>query len=274
MSTAHRYVHADTPYGPELERLRLLEARYDGQTVRRLRALGPMAGWRCLEVGAGAGSVARFLAGEVGASGHVVATDADPRFLRDAPAPNVTVRQHDVVTDELEESAFDLVHCRALLLHLSDPLRALERMAAALRPGGWLVVEDADYSSFVAIDPDHPAAAVFDRVVHRILTASRDVLPFDPYFGRRLPGLMDVLGLADRGDEAIAFPRVGGGVEARFFARSFAVRRAETVAMGGVYPHEFDLVLEAFADPSFAFVDSLSVAAWGRRRAGDLGFMG
>ena len=55
------YVHANAAFDDELGRLRLLEARYDSDTFRRLGMFGPLAGARCLEVGAGAGSVARWL---------------------------------------------------------------------------------------------------------------------------------------------------------------------------------------------------------------------
>lgn len=72
------YVHAETPYGGELERLRLLEQRYDAVTIGRLRRLGPLTGGRCLEVGAGAGSIARFLAEQAGPDGSLVAADIDP----------------------------------------------------------------------------------------------------------------------------------------------------------------------------------------------------
>src|SRR5205823_3987556 len=152
-----RYWGASQSATSERRRLELLEARYDPLTLRRFDALGASAGgagvsramdgWSCLEVGAGAGSVARFLAERVGPAGGVVATDLDPRFLGagDRLPLNVEVRRHDILTDPLEEGAFDLVHCRALLCHLDEPVVALTRMAAALRPGGWLLVEDADY---------------------------------------------------------------------------------------------------------------------------------
>ena len=74
------YIHAASGYDEELARLRLLQERYDARTFGRLTALGSLAGAVCLEVGAGAGSVARWLAVQAGSSGRVVATDADPRF--------------------------------------------------------------------------------------------------------------------------------------------------------------------------------------------------
>jgi SAM-dependent methyltransferase len=265
MTAAHGgYVHASTPFETELTRLRLLEGRYDDLTARRLRVAGDLTGARCLEVGAGAGSVTRMLAAAVGPSGEVVATDLDPRFLAEVPE-NVTVRRHDILTDDLEPDGFDLVHCRALLLHLPDPARALRRMAEALCPGGWLLVEDADYSSFAAT-PGHPAAEVFDRVaraVHNEYLSDR----MDILFGARLPGLVDELGLQARGGEALGFRRDGGSPEAEMFRISWIAARDSAIAAGVCSAEELDTMIAAFADPTFSFQDSLSVAAWGRRPA-------
>ena len=80
-ASASSYVHANAAFDDELGRLHLLEARYDPCTFRRLSMFGPLAGARCLEVGAAAGSVARWLAARAGPSGQVVATDTNPRFL-------------------------------------------------------------------------------------------------------------------------------------------------------------------------------------------------
>lgn len=134
-----RYFAADAEGGDELARLRLLEAEFDPRTFRYLDAIGVGAGWRCLEVGAGGGSVVRWLCEQVGPEGHVVAADIDPRFLDDVRKPNVEVRRCDITRDEIELGFYDLVHCRFLLMHLDDPADVLRRMAAALRPGGWLV---------------------------------------------------------------------------------------------------------------------------------------
>jgi SAM-dependent methyltransferase len=193
--TATGYIHADADFDSERRRLALLEARYDEGTIRRLGMLGSLGGARCLEVGAGAGSVAHWLAGRVGPAGHVVATDIDPRFLDDLDAPNIEVRRHDILHDDIETSHYDLVHCRALLLHLPDPERALQRMAAALCPGGALLVEDADFVSMAAADPGHPMSAVFDRVIAEALGRLGLERHLDPWFGRRLPGVVAGLGL-------------------------------------------------------------------------------
>ena len=77
------YVHANAAFDDELARLHLLEARYDPRTFRRLSMFGPLAGARCLEVGAGTGSVARWLAGGVAGQEEldaVAAATADASF--------------------------------------------------------------------------------------------------------------------------------------------------------------------------------------------------
>ena len=211
-AAAHNYLHANAAFADELGRLRLLEARCDPHTFRRLATFGPLAGTRCLEVGAGAGSVARWLAAQVGPAGQVVATDADPRFLADAEKAGVEVRRHDIMADPVEPGHYDLAHCRALLFHLADPQRAVRNMAAAVRPGGWLLIEDADYVSLVAV----------------------------------------------------ACLRQGGSAEADLLRRSLDRLHPLALTNGVADQQELDAVSAATADPSFSFLDALSVAAWGR----------
>ncbi|MGZ4524963.1 MAG: class I SAM-dependent methyltransferase [Mycobacterium sp.] len=138
------YFWSDHEADDELTRLRLIEQFNDPSTFRHLDAIGVAEGWRCLEVGAGAGSVVRWLSQRVGPSGHVVAADLDVRFLGDIDTQNVLVRRCDITQDPLEPSSYDLVHARSVLTHLRDPVAVLRRMTAALRPGGWLTVEDTD----------------------------------------------------------------------------------------------------------------------------------
>src|SRR6516165_1192119 len=100
MSEDH-YIASHSAEAFERERLGLLERVADPITLRRLQSLGVREGWRCLEIGAGHGSVARWLAKQVGPQGQVVATDLNPRFLRELAAPNIEVRHHDILNDEL-----------------------------------------------------------------------------------------------------------------------------------------------------------------------------
>ena len=87
------YMHANAWEG-ERRRLAQVEAAEDPGTIRHLEALGVAAGWRCLEVGGGGGSIAAGLCRRVGPTGAVVATDLGPRFLEALDLPDLAVRRH------------------------------------------------------------------------------------------------------------------------------------------------------------------------------------
>lgn len=128
----------------EPDRLELMSRMLDPQLRFRLEQLGVGEGWRTLEVGAGNGSVSRWLSTRVGATGAVTVTDVDPDLIGSSDAANVTVRRLDVVHDELG-SGYDLVLARALLHHIPERNAVIARLAAAVKPGGWLVLEEPDF---------------------------------------------------------------------------------------------------------------------------------
>jgi SAM-dependent methyltransferase len=139
----------DPSWSDERRRLALIERCYDPITTSRLTELGVAAGWRCLDVGAGGGSIARWLRDRVGPDGSVVAIDLDTRFFENEPG--IEARQADILADDIEQDAFDLVHCRLLLHHLRGrQLEAVRRMASALRPGGLLFVSECYLGAMLA----------------------------------------------------------------------------------------------------------------------------
>lgn len=141
----------------ERERLDRVAALTDPATFRYLSEnIGVGEGWVCAEVGAGAGSVAKWLANRVGHYGRVDAIDIDTSYLDDVAAPNVRVIKQDITTTRLEPGSYDLVHAKILLMHLPDRERVLQELAAALKPGGYLLVEECDIRSIQRVDPPSP----------------------------------------------------------------------------------------------------------------------
>ena len=220
-----RYFAADAEADDELARLKLLEALCDPWTFRYLDGIGVRQGWRCLEVGAGAGSVVRWLSERVGSAGRVVAADLDPRFLGDLRAPNVEVRRCDITQDDIEPASYDLVHTRALLMHMNDPADVLRRMAAALRPGGWLVAEDGDFGTVESLDPAHPLAEAFHSSFRARIEFLSATNVMDPRYGRVLPVHMESLGLIELGNEAVTWVDHGGSALSRYLVQSLAAHR-------------------------------------------------
>ena len=141
------------------EQHRCLAAAYDPATAASLAATGVGPGWQCLEVGAGGGSVARWLAGRVAPTGGVLATDINPRHVR--AAPGLTVARHDVVRDPLPAGRFDLVHARLVLLHLPERLAVLDKLVRAVKPGGWLQLDEFDIAYGPALAG--PDTALYER---------------------------------------------------------------------------------------------------------------
>ncbi|MGA8617190.1 MAG: class I SAM-dependent methyltransferase [Candidatus Sulfotelmatobacter sp.] len=114
-------------------------------TKRRMTALGISHGLRCLEVGAGGASVAAWLCEQVGPTGRVVATDINIQLLEGIKLPNFEAIKDDITVDSPPENGFDFVHSRWLLHHLPKPELTIRRMIDALRPGGWLLLEEVDF---------------------------------------------------------------------------------------------------------------------------------
>ncbi len=134
-------------------RLRALERIYDPGSTRRLQALGVGAGWRCLEVGAGGGSITRWLCSKVGATGRVMAVDLDTRFIADIRATNLDVARLDITTADLPRGAYDLVHVRGLLCCLPQRDEVVDALVASLAPRGWLLLEEPDSYATAALGP-------------------------------------------------------------------------------------------------------------------------
>jgi chemotaxis methyl-accepting protein methylase len=74
----------------------------------------------------------------------VLATDIDVSWIEPAADTVLEVSRHNLISDPPPPEMFDLVHARLVLVHLEDRAAALQVMIAALRPGGWLMLEDAD----------------------------------------------------------------------------------------------------------------------------------
>ncbi|MEU9474905.1 methyltransferase domain-containing protein [Streptomyces sp. NPDC048191] len=171
---------------------------FDPTTFRHIEALGIGPGLRCWEVGAGGTSVVSWLAEQVGPTGEVVATDIDTSRLASVARPPVEDRVHDVGAEEPPGEGFDLVHARLVLVHVPDRERALRSMIQALRPGGRLLVEDADPALQPLICPDEYGPE--QRLANRLRQGFRKLLAergADLSYGRKLPRLLREAGLAE-----------------------------------------------------------------------------
>jgi SAM-dependent methyltransferase len=248
----------------ERERLASIEASLDPFTIECLEKIGVEEGWRCLEVGAGGGSIAEWLCRRVGTSGKVVATDLQTKFLQAIEVPNLEVRRHDIVTEELEPNAFDLVFARKVLEHLLEPAGALKKMCAALRPGGCLYVEDTDMSSFRRVSGPRPE--LFGRVYSKFLEVM-SAGGFQPTLGVRLGDELRALGLEDVQVKGVTgeWTAAGDNSTGRVYRMTFERLRDRITGPGGVAREEFDQFLADLSSPDFHAMTAIHFLAWGRK---------
>src|SRR3954452_7830916 len=185
----------DQAWYAERDRLDSLTSLYDARTLELCERLGVSEGWECLDAGAGTGSLALGLLERVTAAGSVTALDADARFLRPLAADGLVVLEADLTEAALPVDRYDLVHARLVLEHLPRRDEVLAALAAAVRPGGWLLIEDFDWSTAMVVDPPNER---HERVAGACLTLF-SAHAYDPYYGRRLPRRLAAAGLGDVG---------------------------------------------------------------------------
>ena len=266
----------------EGDRLTAVASAFDPITRRHLTALGVGDGWRCLEVGAGTGTIAEWLSEQVGPKGHVLATDVSLALMeqRGLAADNLELRRHDILADPLPDGEFDLIHSRLVLEHLPGRLDALARMAKALAPGGWLVIEDMTFGTEKA--GSRRGAALIGGLVKTLkLLLQRN--GWDGAFGGRLPVHFHRLGLTEIGAEGTQLVLIGGTPSVDWAKPTFArirhllfhdiavspgpLQRAFAAAPGLRQGAErrIDQLERLLADPEFVYLAPTCVSAWGRR---------
>jgi SAM-dependent methyltransferase len=249
-------------------RLAAIAELFDAATFRVLGATGVGPGWSCWEVGAGTPSVASWLADRVGPTGRVLATDVDMTLMGDPGPPGVAVRRHDVTAHPAPTGPFDLVHARLLLVHLPDRANVAATLAGALRPGGWLVVEDADpaLQPLACID-EHGSDQVLANAVRAGFRGLLSERGADLAFGRTLPRLFRELGLVDIEAEA-HFP-VTSPASATLERATVEQTRTGLVGAGLVTDDEVDRHLANLAHGRLDVATAPMVSTRGRRPGGE-----
>lgn len=249
------------------DRHRYLATMLDGFTRQRLAGLGDLTGWRCLELGAGGGSVAHWLATRVGPTGTVLATDLNTRHI--PPRSGFAVLRHDLVAEPIPTGPWDLIHSRLVLLHIPQRREVLARLAAALAPGGVLVVEDwaTALGNLVLATPDDESGALVEAY-HRTLVT--DVLPAngnDPTWAPSVHAAMLAAGLVDvdTAIEARSWP--GGTAGALMIAANVAQLRPRFLA-AGFTDHELDRLCRLVTDPRLVVRGHFTYSTAGRRPVG------
>jgi len=228
----------------ENARLALMSRLLDPMHRRGIESLGVGQGARTLEVGCGNGSVSAWLAERVGPEGEAVAVDLDLSLI-DVQAPNLELREGDIVAGPVEPGGFDLVTARAVLHHVSDVDAAMKNLAASLTPGGAILLIEPDFLP-VSVATPAEVRAFWDGW----LAWSRDA-GIDYELGRKLaPGLQG-LGLTDIAGTAETAVYNGGSDWAIYWKETVDELREQLVASGKLDEQTVDAFLAHCDDPSW-----------------------
>jgi len=263
-----KYIASDLKKETDQERLSGMELTWDGVTTRHMKSLGVTSGWKCLDVGAGYGSITHWLARQVAPDGKVVATDIRTDLHRQADE-TVEIRQHDILKDELEPEYYNLVHCRALLQHLPEPEKALSNMASAVKPGGWLLIEEFDNTATPSYDSTNSSADFLYKFMDKAAEIMMRMGPVNPGFGRNVRSLIEKLSLQEIGNEGTSDITRGGEPWAQFIKMSYQTSRMRLeerlTGEDKKILEDMDKVYDILDNPSVYFMSSTLCSAWGKK---------
>jgi SAM-dependent methyltransferase len=258
--------HAGYVHGTHPEEQRRLADMNLLINAASLAALAPEVGEVTLDAGCGLGQLTRAIAARTGARTLGIERSEEQlararALAAEAAEPDrVEFRAGDALALPLsarEWGTFDCAHARFLLEHVSDPHGAVLQLAAAVRPGGRVVLEDDDHE-MLRLWPEPPHVAVIWRAYQR----TYDRLGNDPIVGRRLVQLLVGAGLVPRRIELLPFGACAGQSSFVPLVRNLAGvlrgARGAILATGGATVAEFDGALAALA----AFETRADGALW------------
>ncbi|MCL6734585.1 class I SAM-dependent methyltransferase [Streptomyces neyagawaensis] len=261
LSGAGRYGEAVFPPGRagEGERIDFGALAYDDITMARLRALGVGPGWRCLDVGAGTGTVSRRLLEEARVA-SVLAVDRDVRFLGARTVPGLDVREADITAPDFVSGRFRLVHARFVLMHLPERDRLIPALADLVEPGGVLVLSDA-----VDLTGDRMPDTPYSRVMRAMWQGLRATIGTDVSRVPSYPHLLREAGLGPVAAEIHVPPLLPGSPISRFWADTWERSRAAMLATGLVDDTAVDEAVRYLGSEECAALSAGMLTAWGRK---------
>ncbi|GFE19180.1 hypothetical protein Sgleb_72270 [Streptomyces glebosus] len=258
---------ATTPYNSgmlsndshrESDRLKSIQRNVDAFTTGILDGLPIKTSWNCLEMGAGAGSIAYWLADRC-PDGRVVAVDLDTRHLEAGRAANLEIEEADITREDYTPGSFDLIHARYLFCHLPERDEIVARATRWLSPGGWLIIEE----------PFHlPAGTSPFPVIQRILDAYQRMYHkhgADLTWVRGLPALLARHSLTDV--DFAGNPGCMGGLGKDRWLPLITQAAPGLLADGLITEADLAEFATLLKDPAFLDIPQITISAWGRRPA-------
>lgn len=172
---------------------------------------------RVLEVGCAQGIRTRLMADNF-KEAEVIGIDRSPELLSIARANKSNEKRPEYLEADLYElpfpdQSFDFIYSRLVFMHLENPIKALRSLLRVLKPGGRILIEDADRDCMFF----EPEPNTFKSFWNKVQEGQRR-LGGDPNVGRKLAPYMKDLGLKDIQIETQ--PIIGGGSDIAFLVET------------------------------------------------------
>ncbi|SHH50782.1 class I SAM-dependent methyltransferase [Streptomyces sp. 3214.6] len=241
-----------------LDQLRLFEKKYDAVSTGIIGRLPLAPIWRCLDLGAGAGSLSYWLAERV-SEGSVLALDTDTGYLEPGRADNLSVRQEDLTAAEFPDGTFDLIIARAVLEHLREPEEALRRITRWLAPGGWLVAED-----FYYLPAEHAPTPV-GRALVGAYVRRMEAQGADMRWARGLPAALARAGLTDVDSKVTPAGPGQSAADDELIGTRLRQEGHTLVDSGLVTAEQLADFIDSLGTPRGQDMTTLLISAWGQR---------
>jgi ubiquinone/menaquinone biosynthesis C-methylase UbiE len=235
------------------ERQQLLAAILNPPTRQVLARLPELPNARCLDLGCGQGNTTRCLADVLEPAACIgLEYDADlVEYANTRPdnPPSVRFQRGDATQLTFADASFDIVFCRYLLIHMADPVRVVREMMRVLRPGGYAVAFEGDFSielSYPACD----ALASINKVWHGLFQ--------NPLAGRKLVHYFREVGATEIQAGALMQLEHGASTVKRLYRLTAEATGPTAEAKGVLTAHEVREMIAGLVrledDPSSVFV--------------------
>lgn len=258
MGTRYVWQHG---LGGEPERLGLMSQILDPSSRFHLQRIGLGPGWRCLEVGAGNGSLSEWIAHQVGPDGVAIATDVNPDLLKNASGSHLDVRKFDVLFEEPPDGPFDVVVTRAMLHHLPQRREVVAKMVRWVRPGGWVFIQEPDFYPTSTVEPED------QRRFWQGFLRWAERHEIDYFVGRKIPAWLRDEGLLDLEAEGHTTLYNGGSPFARWWQLGIAEIADRLRDEGEIASTALDHFFRLYDDPDYWTMTIAFTAVTGRRTA-------
>src|SRR2546428_12351100 len=166
--------------------------------------LGLKPGMKIVDVGCGTGDFTRYLASLISGKCAIIGVDiraanirtAEKQTKKEGLAGKITFRKGDAYNIPVEDGWADLVCCRTLLMHLTDPLKAVREMSRVARKGGTVAAfERGRFPDAIYVPNDERLTKLAIRISESYVDGVRKLERKHFDIGNRLPTIFHEAGL-------------------------------------------------------------------------------